>query len=149
MCRTCQSGRPGKRSPAGQVELRIGKKKIVGWLEGNYRAETGKFTVTKEKTDVKVLVVEAGALYRFIPGNISPYLGAGLGFYSYDEKSAVLPGVKKSQVGFSVVGGASLIFAKRLVVDGRIKYSSCKMQPADFNIEIGGLTAGLGIGVKF
>ncbi len=131
-------------------ELRIGKKKIVGWLEGNYRAETGKFTVTKEKTDVKVLVVEAGALYRFMTaGNIFPYLGAGVGYFNYDEKSAVLPGVKKSQVGFSVVAGASLVFAKRFVVDGKIKYSSCKMKPADFDIEIGGLTAGLGLGVRF
>ena len=130
-------------------ELRIGKNKIAGWLEGNYRAETGKFTVSKETTNVKVLVVEGGALYRIIPKALSPYVGAGVGYYMYDEKSSVLPGVKKNQVGFCVLGGVSYVIGKRLVVDGRIKYSLCKMKPADFDIEIGGLTAGLGFGIKF
>lgn len=129
-------------------ELRIGKNRIVGWVEGNYRAERGKFTVTKETTDVKVLAIEGGALYRFTPGNLSPYLGAGVGYFSYNEFSTVLPGVKKSQAGFAVLGGLSYVFAKRIVVDGRIKYNSCKMKPADFEIEIGGLTAGIGIGIK-
>lgn len=130
-------------------ELRIGKNRIVGWLEGNYRAETGEFTVTKEKTDVKVIVVEAGALYRIIPKALSPYAGAGIGYYMYDEQSGVLPGVKKSQVGFCVLGGVSYVIGKRIVLDGRVKYSLCKMKPADFDIEIGGLTAGLGFGIKF
>jgi len=130
-------------------ELRIGKKKIVGWLEGNYRAATGEFTITKEATDVKVLVVEGGALYRIIPKALSPYVGAGIGYYMYDEKSNVLPGVKKSQVGFCVLGGVSYALGKRIVVDGRLKYSLCKMKPADFDIEIGGLTIGLGFGIRF
>ncbi len=130
-------------------ELRIGKNRIAGWLEGNYRAETGKFTVTKETTNVKILVVEAGVLYRIIPKALSPYAGAGVGYYMYDEKSGVLPGVKKSQAGFCLLGGVSYVIGKRFVLDGRLKYSLCKMKPADFDIEIGGLTAGLGFGVKF
>ncbi len=130
-------------------ELRIGKNKIAAWLEGNYRAETGKFTVTKETTNLKVLVVEAGALYRIAAGALSPYAGAGVGYFNYSESSSVLPGVKKGQVGFSVIGGVSYVLGKRIVVDGRIKYSSCKMKPADFDIEIGGLTAGMGLGIRF
>lgn len=130
-------------------ELRIGKKKLAGWLEGNYRARTGEFSFTKEETKVNVLAVEGGALYRFLRGALSPYAGAGIGFYMYNEKSSILPEVKKSQVGFCALAGASYSLGKWFVVDGKIKYSMCKMQPADFKIDIGGFTVSLGAGVRF
>lgn len=130
-------------------ELRIGGKRIAGWIEGNYRARTGKSSFTEEETKVNVMAIEGGALYRIMPGNISPYVGAGIGFYMFDEKNSFIGEAKKSNVGFCGAAGVSVFVAKLLVLDCRLKYSTCSMKPADFDINVGGLTMGIGLGVRF
>jgi opacity protein-like surface antigen len=130
------------------LELRIGKKKLVGWLEGSFRSRTGKSSFTHEETKVSIIGVEGGALYRFLTGSLSPYLGAGVGYYFFKESNTFIGEVSKGGIGFVVMGGASMSVTPWLVLDGRIKYSSCSMKPADFDINIGGLTIGLGIGLR-
>lgn len=130
-------------------ELRIGGKRIAGWLEGNYRARTGEFSFTGEETKVSVMAIEGGALYRIMPGNISPYVGAGIGFYMFNENNEPIGEAKQSKIGFCGAAGVSVIVAKLLVLDCRLKYSTCSMKPADFDINVGGLTMGIGLGVRF
>ena len=130
-------------------ELRIGGKRIAGWLEGNYRARTGKSSFTEEETNVNVMAIEGGALYRIMPGNISPYVEAGIGYYMFDEKNSFIGEAKKSNVGFCGAAGVSVFVAKLLVLDCRLKYSTCSMKPADFDINVGGLTMGIGLGARF
>lgn len=130
-------------------ELRIGGKRIAGWLEGNYRARTGEFSFTGEETKVSVMAIEGGALYRIMPGNISPYVGAGIGFYIFNENNEPIGEAKQSKIGFCGAAGVSVIVAKLLVLDCRLKYSTCSMKPADYDINIGGLTMGIGLGVRF
>jgi len=130
-------------------ELRLGGENIAGWLEGNYRSATGKLTYTEEETKMSVLAFEGGALYRFKAGTISPYLGAGLGFYMFDEKNTPIGEAKQSKLGFCGVGGVAVILGGSFVLDARLKYSTCSMKPADFDINIGGLTLGAGLGIRF
>lgn len=130
-------------------EFRLGGKQIAGWLEGNYLSRTGKSSYTKEETKVKIIAIEAGALYRILSGNISPYVAAGVGYYMFDENNSFIGEAKQNKVGFCGAVGASVILAKFLVVDARAKYSTCKMKPADYDIDVGGLTLGLGLGVRF
>ena len=130
-------------------ELRIGGKRIAGWLEGNYRARTGEFSFTGEETKVNVMAIEGGALYRIMPGDISPYVGAGIGFYMFNENNEPIGEAKQSKIGFCGAAGVSVIVAKLLVLDCRLKYSTCSMKPADYDINIGGLTMGIGLGMRF
>jgi len=130
-------------------ELRIGKGKIVGWLEGTYRAHTGAMTFTGDETKMSVIAVEAGALYRFMSGSMTPYAGLGLGYHMFTETNEIRGEAKKSKPGFCVLAGVSVAFGKSLVLDGRVKYSMCTMTPADFKIDVGGLTLGLGAGIRF
>jgi len=130
-------------------ELRIGGKRIAGWLEGNYRARTGEFSFTGEETKVNVMAIEGGALYRIMPGDISPYVGAGIGFYIFNENNEPIGEAKQSKIGFCGAAGVSVIVAKLLVLDCRLKYSTCSMKPADYDINVGGLTMGIGLGVRF
>jgi|GEM_PF-724519 len=130
-------------------ELRIGGSKIAGWLEGSYRAETGELTYTKEQTDVSVMAVEAGALYRFMTGNLIPYAGAGIGYFMFKEENEAIGQIKQNKIGFCLVGGASYVLGKSFVVDARLKYAFCSMKPADFDIQVGGLTIGIGIGFRW
>jgi opacity protein-like surface antigen len=135
--------------PVFGLELRIGKDKLAGWLEGSYRSATGKSSFTKEETKVSVLGVEGGALYRFMAGALSPYLGAGLGYYSFKESNTFIGEAAKGGVGFCALGGASYFVTSSIVLDARIKYTSCSMKPADFDINVGGLTVGAGVGIRF
>ena len=130
-------------------ELRLGGESLAGWLEGNYRSATGKTTYTEEETKMSVLAIEGGALYRFKAGTISPYLGAGLGYYMFTETNEPMGEAKKSQLGFCGFGGVAMVIGKSIVLDGRVKYSNCSMTPADFDINIGGITVGLGLGIRF
>lgn len=138
-----------QNGPVYGGELRIGGARVSGWLEGTYRSETGELTYTKEKTEVSVMSVSAGALYRFLAGNLNPYAGAGIGYVLFKEKNEAIGEAKQNKVGFCLVGGAAYILGKNFVLDARLKYEFCKMKPADFDIEVGGLTAGLGIGFRW
>ncbi|MHB8055470.1 MAG: SH3 domain-containing protein [Candidatus Aminicenantales bacterium] len=130
-------------------ELRFGGKSLGGWLEGNYRSATGKLTYTEEETKMSVMAIEAGALYRFAMDQLNPYLGGGVGMYMFNEKSTPMGEAKKSSIGFCVIGGASFFLGDSFVVDARIKWSTCSMKPADFDINVGGITLGLGLGIRF
>ncbi len=130
-------------------ELRLGRKKIIGWLEGSHRARTGKVSFTGEETKVNVTAIELGALYRILPGRIAPYAGAGIGYYMFSEDNAPLGKASQSKPGFCGVAGVSVLLGKRIVLDGRLKYSSCRMKPAEYRINVGGLSVGLGAGVRF
>lgn len=130
-------------------ELRLGGRKIAGWLEGSYREHEGKFSFTGEKTTVNVMGVELGALYRLATGTFQPHIGTGIGYYMFREKNAPLGEAKQNQIGFCGTAGISVIPMKGLVLDLRLKYYTCSMKPADFDIDIGGLSLDLGIGLNF
>ena len=95
------------------------------------------------------MAIEGGALYRIMPGDISPYVGAGIGFYIFNENNEPIGEAKQSKIGFCGAAGVSVFVAKLLVLDCRLKYSTCSMKPADYDINIGGLTMGIGLGVRF
>ncbi len=128
---------------------RPGGPKIVGWLEGTMRQRTGKLSVTLEETKVTVNAVEGGAIYRINPGKITPYVGAGVGYYMFSETNTPLGDAKQNKVGFCALGGVSLTVGSRFVVDARAKFSSVSMKPADVDIKVGGITAGVGFGLLF
>lgn len=132
-------------------EVRLGGEKIAGWLEFSYRAETGALTFTKEETKVSVMAVEAGALYRFkLEGSkIHPYAGAGIGYFMFKETNQAIGEAKKNGIGFCALGGATYFLGESFAVDARIKFDFCKMTPADFNIQIGGFTIGIGFGYRW
>ncbi len=130
-------------------ELRLGGKRIVGWLEGSYRERAGKLSFTSEETKVKVTGVEVGALYRIIPGKISPYAGVGIGYYMFNESNEPIGTAKQSKTGFCGAAGVSMIIGRSFVLDAQAKYSTCAMRPADFNVNVGGITLGIGAGFRF
>jgi opacity protein-like surface antigen len=140
--------------PVVGAEVRIGLPRpggpiIVGWLEVNSRQRTGKLSFTEESTKVSVTAIEAGALYRFNTGRTSPYAGAGLGYYMLTETNEPLGEATASKLGFCAVGGVSTTVSRRFVADARLKYSFVTMSPAGESVKAGGLTLGVGVGIKF
>jgi opacity protein-like surface antigen len=123
--------------------------KLAVYVEGSYLSRSGKLTYTAESTDLTISTAEAGLLYRFGNGPVMPYLGAGLGAFMFNEKSDVLGEASQTKIGFSGVAGVSMGLGRHFVVDGRVKYNTSSMNPAGVDITVGGLSAGLGLGVRF
>jgi opacity protein-like surface antigen len=134
--------------PALGSELRLSRGHLAAWLEIAHFGRSGKLSETEEATRVKILSLEGGALWRIKPGKTAPYVGAGAGYFQYRETN-VIGDARQGKAGFCGLAGLTMMLGQRLILDCRLKYTYCPMQPADFKIDIGGLTAGIGLGMRF
>jgi opacity protein-like surface antigen len=130
-------------------EFRFGGENLGAWLEGGYLSKSGELILTQEETKVRIVAIEGGVLYRFMTGKICPYAGAGVGYYMYKEESDALGEAKQNKVGFCGVAGMGFQLLHPLLIDLKVKYSSCKMKPAYYDINIGGITLSAGVGIRF
>jgi len=122
---------------------------IMLWAEGKYFKKTGKLTYTQENTTLKLTTGAAGLLYALPVGaSVRLYAGAGLDYVSYNEEN-IIGSVSKTGTGFAAKVGFYAALVKFLVVDGYYEFSSVKMTPADFEINVGGHELGVGLGVRF
>lgn len=121
---------------------------LEAWLSGDYFNKTGSLTLTKEKTTLTLIPIGAGLKYSFLTGWLQPYLGVGGRYYLYKESNPIGT-VNKGGIGFLGKVGADLKFAPNFFLDIFAGYSLCKMKPADFDIEVGGIELGAGLGYAF
>ena len=117
-------------------------------LEGGYFAKTGSLTFSKEETNLSLIPLGAGLRFRTVPGILCPYIGAGARYILFSEKN-VIGNVSNGDIGF--VGEIGLIISpsSSFGFDIHAKYSSCRMKPADFDFNVGGLEAGAGLVIFF
>ena len=114
------------------------------WLDGGYYAKTGSLTYTKEETKLTLIPIGAGVRYRFLPGKLQPYVGAGARYTIFKE-SNVIGDVSSGGIGFIGKAGLAFFFAKSIGIDVHLAYSVCKMKPKDFEFDVGGLEIGAGL----
>ena len=117
------------------------------WMSGGLFSRKGELTYTKEETKLRIIPAGAGLLYKFSPDKpFSFYGGLGVNYFSFTEENVIGKATKGAlgpvtRVGFIyIVGG-------RLVIDLMFEYSYCRINPADFRINIGGISAGIGLGI--
>jgi opacity protein-like surface antigen len=137
-------------APTFGVKIGLDVWKGLGvWVDAEYLARSGKTTVTAETTDLTLIPITGGIRYAFSLGkNILPYLGAGVGYFLYEEKNAIA-NVSKGDIGYVGLAGVMIKFGRTVFVDIQGSYSTCKVNPAGVEAELGGVKAGLGLGVSF
>jgi hypothetical protein len=118
------------------------------WLDGRYFAKSGNLSYTLEETKLTLIPLGAGLSYRILPGNISPYVGAGARYIVYRETN-VLGEVNSGGIGFVGKVGTAIFLSNRFGFDIHASYSYCSMQPEDFRFNVGGLEFGAGLVVSF
>lgn len=131
----------------GEISLGIWKNLDI-WIGGSYFSQYGELTFTGEETSLQIIPLGGGLKYRLSTGVLSFYGGVGVNFFNYKE-SNVIGDVKAGAVGFVTKAGAYLEPVNQFVIDFFVEYSYCKITPADFTIDIGGIKAGIGIGIRF
>lgn len=130
----------------GEVSVGIWKGLEV-WAGGYYFTRDGQLTYTGEETALKIIPLGGGLKYKITQGLLSVYMGAGANYFDYRE-SNVIGDVQKGGVGVIVKLGLQIEPVKMLVIDLFAEYTYCRMTPADFSIDIGGVKAGIGLGLK-
>jgi hypothetical protein len=118
------------------------------WVGGSYFTKKGELTFTKEETKIEIYPLGGGLKYKISAGIFDLYAGAGLNYYQYKESNP-LGNVSKGGIGYVGKLGSYINIAGGFLVDLYIDYSYCKLKPADFEINIGGIEAGVGIGYRF
>lgn len=123
--------------------------KNVGlWLGGSYFGKKGRLTFTQEETNVRVLPLGAGIKLKTSSENPGLYSGLGLRYNSFKESNPI-GDASKAGLGVVIMIGGVIRILKQVALDLSVEYSYCKMKPADFTINIGGLSVGLGLGYEF
>jgi len=118
------------------------------WTSADYFSRTGALTLTGEEAKLRIVPILAGLKYDLpAVGPVRPYLGAGLGYFQYKEKS-VIGVVEKGSLGFGVKAGARLEISSGILVDFQAGYTHCKVKPQDIEANIGGFQFALGVGFE-
>lgn len=123
--------------------------KNVGlWLGGGYFGKEGRLTFTQEETKVQILPFGGGIKLKTSSENLDLYSGLGLRYNSFKESNPIGE-ASKGGLGIVVMIGGIIKILKEVALDLSVEYSYCRMKPADFTINIGGLSVGLGLGYEF
>ncbi len=131
------------------AEISIGVWKDLNlWFGGSYFSKKGELTFTKENTKLELFPIGGGVKYRILSGNFALYVGLGLNYYKYKETNPI-GDVSKGGLGFVGKVGSYVSIVGGLVLDLYVDYTYCKIKPADFEINVGGIAAGVGMGYRF
>lgn len=114
------------------------------WVEAGYFAKKGKLSFTKETTRLQIVPVGGGMRYVWPVRRLAFYMGAGVLYHRFREVSP-LGTVDWGRPGLMVETGSSIRLTRRLIGDVFIRYSYCRMKPADFSFGIGGYDLGVGL----
>jgi len=118
------------------------------WMGGDYFSKTGKLTYTEEETKIRVVPLALGVRYNFEIGNLVPYIGAGLSYFQFKE-SNVIGTIEDSDIGFIGKLGVNWRIGTMFFLDFFGSYSHCRVKPEDVEADVGGLEAGIGVGLRF
>ena len=125
----------------------LGSYEIRG--EVGYFKDKGETTLTREEIRFSMIPVVLGMRVKLAKvEKISPYLGAGVDFYSYREK-ARLGDTSGSTVGFHIEGGSYIALGQGFRLDFNFRYVKADAQPLDETIKLGGWRAGVGVDYSF
>ena len=131
----------------GEVDIGLWKGFDL-WLGGNYFSRDGELTFTKEKTELQIIPIGAGLKYRWTKGIVRLYTAAGLSSFQYKETNPIGE-ISQSQVGLTAELGSYVKIAGGLLVDVFLGYSVSYVETEDFKVNIGGVSAGLGLAYQF
>ena len=132
----------------GEIEAGL-VKNINIWLEFNYLKKTGKLSITNEKTSLQIIPILLGIKYNFIFNKIiHPYIGLGGGCFFYNEANPIGK-VEKNNFAWIAKTGAIIYLNRLFFIDTLLEYSSCHVNPAGIEVNLGGLMMGVSFGVVF
>jgi len=118
------------------------------WVGGDYYRGEGKLTFTGEKTKIEIMPLWAGIRYAFSNSSIRPYVGIGVGYFQYKESNPIGK-IDEGNLGLVAKLGLTARIAGMFFTDLQAEYTNCSVKPADLKADLGGIRAGIGLGITF
>ena len=118
------------------------------WAAADFYNKEGKTTFTEEVTELRIIPVSGGLMFQTMSSVFRPYTAIGVGYFQYSEENPIGK-VKNGDIGYIVQLGCRIKVAGPLFFDVKGSYSYCKVKPADFEIDLGGLKGAIGLGLEF
>ncbi|MBC7364226.1 MAG: outer membrane beta-barrel protein [Candidatus Aminicenantes bacterium] len=126
---------------------------IVGLAYEAGFKRNGLIGIYQEPASLSVSGPEFFLGYEFNLGPIAPYLKAGYGLYSYNQKitSEYLEDypVKGTQGTLMFGGGLKIFPVNRLFIAAEVRYNQIKVKPYEVEVDVGGLRLNGGLGFRF
>lgn len=121
------------------------------WAGAEYFGDTGILPVTLEESKLRIVPVFAGLRYHFGRSSVRPYLGAAAALFLFKEENPI-GSVSESGIGVLGQGGILFRLGRPVGLDAFVNYRACTLKTDGddpLQAKIGGLSAGLGLVVKF
>jgi len=131
----------------GEINITL-MKGVSLWAGAQMFKKTGQTTFTLEETEIQITPIYGGIKFRVPDKKVSPYLGLGVGYFSYKESSPVIGNVSKGDIGYIGQLGVLVNVIGPIFLDLKGSYSYCKVQPLNVEANLGGVqvTGGFGFG---
>ena len=131
----------------GEIGVKVWKG-LGLWASVDVYSKDGTTTFSDEPTEIRIIPISAGVIYRFMDKRLQPYLALGIVYFRYRETNN-FGKVEGGALGYIVRAGARLKAFGPLFLDFRASYSAGKPKSTPFEADLGGLRAGFGIGAAF
>ncbi len=118
------------------------------WIGGDYYRGKGDLTFTGEETTIEIMPLSAGIRYAFSNSPIRPYAGVGVGYFQYKESNPIGK-IDEGNLGLVAKLGLMARIAGMFFADLQAEYTQCSVKPADLKADLGGIRAGIGLGITF
>ncbi|MCX7973445.1 MAG: hypothetical protein N3B16_02980 [Candidatus Aminicenantes bacterium] len=118
------------------------------WMRANYFFKRGQLTLTREPTQVEIVTMGNGLRYRRSWKKLFFYGGIGTDYFIFNENN-VLGNIEAGNLGLTLKAGVGFIVWKGIVSEFCFHYSRCQINPADYEVNIGGFQAMFGLGYRF
>ena len=119
--------------------------------EFNHFKKNGETTYKQEPVTLTLTPLIAGIRFKIAAGMITPYVGAGIAYFLYNEDVPESFGedVSDSTIGFHGEVGVYFHLSKKLLLDINGRYVKADAKPFEEKIGLGGISAGVGVKYSF
>jgi hypothetical protein len=118
------------------------------WLSGLQFRKVSETSLLGDITTLTLNPLFLSLRYTIPLGSVNPYLGGGYAYIYYKENSDI-GNVSGEGKGYSLDVGVEIKLSRRFHLDIGAAYSDVKVRPTGFDIQLGGLQAGISFLVIF
>jgi hypothetical protein len=119
------------------------------WLSASQFKVIGKTTYSEDKTTLTLTPLSAFLRCNISLGFFKPYAGIGFTYMGFKEESSISPNTTGNGKNTAYEAGFELKMNRHFFLDFNARYEEIKVKPTDFEIDLGGLQAGVSLLVSF
>jgi outer membrane receptor protein involved in Fe transport len=118
------------------------------WLSGMQFKKMSETTLLSDITTLTLQPITLSLRYTFDLGALNPYFEGGYTYIFFREESDI-GNVDGEGKGFLLDAGIELKLSSRFVIDLGVRYTQAEVRPTGFDVQLGGVQAGISLVIVF